>query len=191
MPDLTEYLKNKKYSQNGEDGILEEIFKRLKIDKGYFVDVGAWDGKYLSNTYLFVEKGWEGLEIEGNPKYISKMHKLLPFNIKIYSHYIEPDKLDYILGYYDAPRRFDLLSIDIDTYDYWIWKNLTIYRPKVVIIESNSMEGLYIQPPQFDFKGKKGASPLALRDLGRRKGYTEVFFNGNLIFVDNKYYGNL
>jgi len=44
MKTLLRYRKDY-YSQNGEDGVIEEILKRIGIKQGYFVDVGAWDGK--------------------------------------------------------------------------------------------------------------------------------------------------
>jgi len=56
------------YSQNGEDGIIEELLKRLNISNGWFVEFGAWDGKQWSNTFNLLEKGWEGIDVEGNPK---------------------------------------------------------------------------------------------------------------------------
>ena len=60
------YRKNK-YSQNGEDGVLQEILKRLNIKKGWVCEFGAWDGKHLSNTFNLVEKkNFQAVYIEGN-----------------------------------------------------------------------------------------------------------------------------
>ena len=58
----TDNLKKYKYntySQNGEDGILEEVFKRLGLDefnKFWVVEFGAWDGKHLSNTFNLIKR---------------------------------------------------------------------------------------------------------------------------------------
>ena len=54
------------FSQNGEDGVIEEICRRLQIADGWFCEFGAWDGKYLSNTYALFQKGWKGVFIEGD-----------------------------------------------------------------------------------------------------------------------------
>ena len=59
------YSKNK-YSQNGEDGVIEELLKRLQIDNGWVCEFGAWDGKHLSNTFKLVEKGFNAVYIEGD-----------------------------------------------------------------------------------------------------------------------------
>ena len=48
---LKQYEQNV-YSQNGEDGIIGEIVKRLSIEEGYFIEFGAWDGKHLSNNTI-------------------------------------------------------------------------------------------------------------------------------------------
>ena len=55
------------HSQQGEDGILSEIFSRLGVRQGFFVDVGASDGLTNSNTRLMADRGWAGLMIEANP----------------------------------------------------------------------------------------------------------------------------
>ena len=65
MSSLINFRKNL-YSQDGEDGVIEEIFKRLSINKGTFVEFGAWDGKYLSNTFALLQKNWAGVYIEGD-----------------------------------------------------------------------------------------------------------------------------
>lgn len=175
------------YSQNGEDLVLESIFSSLGITKGFFVDVGAWDGRHLSNTYWSVLKGWDGLEIEGNEVYVQRAIKLLPSNIHVFCKYIKAEELDNILGLYAVPNDFDLLSIDIDTYDYWVWKHLVKYSPKVVIIESNSREGIVVQEPNTP--EKIGASPQALKNLAEEKGYCFVkAVKGNLIFMRKDIY---
>ena len=65
---LKEFAKNH-YSQWGEDGILEEILKRLSITDYsdiWVVEFGAWDGKHLSNTFNLIEKGASAVLIEGD-----------------------------------------------------------------------------------------------------------------------------
>ena len=71
------------YSHNGEDGIIEEILNRLhfnNLDNLWCCEFGAWDGKYASNTFALVEKGWNAIYIEGNPVSfldLKKIHKYL------------------------------------------------------------------------------------------------------------------
>ena len=58
--------KKQKYSQHGEDGILEELLKRLNITNGWVCEFGAWDGKHLSNTFNLIEQGANSVLIEGD-----------------------------------------------------------------------------------------------------------------------------
>lgn len=176
------------YGQQEEDKVLEQIFKKVNIKRGYFVDIGAWDGKHLSNTYRFVELGWDGLEVERDFNRFKEMQETLPVYIKKVCMEVNPDGLDHLFIENKVPKELHLLSIDIDTYDYWLWKNLTYTDPWVVVIESNSMPGYYIQPPEKNFPGKKGTSPEALRELAKSKGYIEYLFNGNCIFVRKDIY---
>ncbi len=55
------------YSQNGEDFLLWNLFHYKK--KGFYVDVGAFDGVHLSNSYSFEQQGWSGICIEAHTAY--------------------------------------------------------------------------------------------------------------------------
>lgn len=188
-----------KASQGGEDGIIREILRRLRIDKGWFVEFGAWDGILYSNTYALVQKDWHGVYIEGDPEKAEVLHRNMQAypNVIPLCHFIsleDGDRIDEILAGTDLPREFDLLSIDIDGNDYWIWKSLTNYNPKIVVIEYNSNFGPherktipYDATYTHDGTMYHGASAAALNALGVEKGYTLVAYTGklNLFFVRN------
>jgi hypothetical protein len=97
------------------------------------------------------------------------------------SNRFDPESLDNILGRTRIPRRFDMLSIDVDGYDYQIWESLEEYRPRVVIIEINS--SIVPGPSVVHGPGENGSSFSATLQLGRRKGYVLVAHTGNMIFV--------
>jgi FkbM family methyltransferase len=50
------------FSGFGEDVVLKNIFHRKKV--GFYVDIGCWHPKWLSNTYLLHRKGWKGINID-------------------------------------------------------------------------------------------------------------------------------
>ena len=59
------------YSQNGEDGIVLEILKRLKLNlrNKWCCEFGAWDGIHGSNTFnLIKKKNYNAVYIEGDIK---------------------------------------------------------------------------------------------------------------------------
>ncbi len=188
---------DKQASQGGEDGIIQEIFARLDIERGWFVEFGAWDGVRYSNTFALAQRGWHGMYIEGDPEKAVDLQRNMqswPRVIPI-CRYISlkgDDRLDAILAQGPLPQDFELLSIDIDGNDYWIWKSLTDYTPKVVVIEYNSNFGPqeskaipYDANHRWDGTLFYGASAAALNDLAEAKGYTLVAYTPklNLFFV--------
>jgi len=72
----------KSYAQEGEDIILSRILDG-KIDKGFYVDVGAHHPKRFSNTYYFYKKGWRGINIEPMPGSKTIFDKYRPKDINL------------------------------------------------------------------------------------------------------------
>lgn len=193
MNDLQFYRSNNIYSQNGEDGVIKELFARLNVKNGWFCEFGAWDGKYGSNCYaLLKNSGWNGVMIEGDPvrfkalqKTASKHNNKLYIHNKYVLHESTVDTLDQILSETPIPKNFELLSIDIDSYDYNVWKSLNNYRPICVIIEIDSST-----PPGEEYvfdKSGRLTSFTSMIKLGYEKGYTPICHTGNLFFIANEY----
>jgi hypothetical protein len=180
------------HSQNGEDGILAEILRRLGIHSGWFVEFGAWDGKNMSNTRHLAEQGWSGVFIEGNAGKFAELQR----NVKPLSGAIQclnawvaasgPDSLDNLLSRTDLPARFEVLSIDIDSNDYFVWQSLKDYSPAIVIIEINSGFPAHLRRTHRSGAIRTGSSFRSTLELGMRKGYTLVCHTGNMIFVKNE-----
>jgi len=200
-PSLLRFLQNV-HSQNGEDGVVAEIFRRLeKTSPGWFVEFGAWDGKYLSNTFTLLEQGWSGVYIEGDSARFEDLKATrdqYPERVTAIKAFVDvhgTSSLDSILAKTATPPDFDLLSIDIDSYDYWIWDSVRFYRPKIVIIEINSAypPGVhYVSPPDVCLpEEQSGQSFSSTIQLGRSKGYFPVCHTGNLIFARADLVGKL
>jgi hypothetical protein len=161
------------YSQNGEDGVLARIFECIGTTNRHFVEFGAWDGHKLSNTaHLRLDHGWTGLLMEGDPERSSDL---------VQQEFVTAENIDELFAKYDIPEVFDLLSIDIDGNEYWVWKALELCRPRVVVIEYNVFFGTgisktmpYDATHRWDKTWFHGASLLALQKLGREKGYALV-----------------
>lgn len=194
---LRQYANNK-YSQFGEDGIIQRIFEILpRQDEYWCVEFGAWDGKYLSNTYeLVANRKWKGILIEGNtakfPDLIRtyKDHSNAILLNKLVSFEGE-NTLDNIFKATPIPVDFDLLSVDIDGNDIHVWDSLKDYRPKVVIVEFNQTI-----PSDVDFAQERnfalnhGSSLLAICKLGKAKGYELIATTTcNGFFVRKEFFG--
>ena len=186
------------HSQNGEDGVINELLRRLEITKGHVCEFGAWDGKHLSNTFNLIERGFSGVFIEGDPeKYKDLLETCKNFpTITPILAYVDhtpgsPNTLDSLLSTTSIPIDFDVLSIDIDSYDYQVWKSVEQYKPKLVIIEIHSgVDPLNTQHIHEEGKYRStGFMPTLL--LGVQKGYTFLLHTGNMIFIRNDLYEKL
>lgn len=181
-------------SQCGEDGILEKIFEIIGRKSGWCVEFGAWDGKYLSNTYNLMQKGWSGVFIEGNEARFQELRNTYSNNA--HAHTIngrvdfdpKRNSLEYFLSKTPIPRQFDLLSIDIDGNDWHVWSSIQKYRPRVVVVEFNPSipnDVVFIQERNFSIN--QGCSLAALVRLGRDKNYELVSATDfNAVFVVNE-----
>jgi hypothetical protein len=171
-------------SQNGEDGILEEIFRRLgRSDRpGFFVEFGAETGAEGNTAHLAIDRGWSGLLIEADEaKFarLAELHRDRP-GVRTVRSTVRSDNIEGLLDAAGVPDDFDLLSVDIDGNDYWVWSAVR-RRPAVVVVEFNAH-----RPPHarwvmaenndhsWDGTDYFGASLASLSRLGRRKGYALV-----------------
>ncbi len=69
------------YAQSGEDLILSHLFLKLGIDKPNYLDIGANDPKFISNTYKLYRKGCMGVLVEPNPILCNNLKKKRPRDI--------------------------------------------------------------------------------------------------------------
>ena len=166
------------YSQTGEDGLLEEIIRRLQPKEKTCCEFGAADGKYCSNTFYLIERGWKGKMMEADPNRLkSLIDNTMPHGVAIYCGNVTPENVND-----RVPQQLTLLSIDIDNNDYHCWK---AYRgvADIVVIEINSS----VAPGVEMIPGERGSSYTSMVKLGIDKGYFIVAHRGNCIFVLNKY----
>lgn len=63
------------FSQNDEERHIVNFFKG-KIDKGRFLDIGAYNGKAFSNTHRLALNGWGGVCFEPSISVFPKLEKL-------------------------------------------------------------------------------------------------------------------
>lgn len=178
----------KVYSQHDEDGITEEIFNRIGTTNKFFVEFGAGDGLENGTLYCLL-KAWSGLWIEGSAVSMDAIETafkefIASKRLKVHYSFITAENIEQIFTEMEVPEEFDLLSIDIDNNDYWVWQAIQKYRPRVVAIEYNASFKQtvacvvpYRPTSIWDHTNYFGASLKALELLGRRKGYCLVGCN--------------
>ncbi len=167
-------------SQNGEDGIIEALFSAIGTTNKTVVEFGVEDGQECNSARLIRDCGWNGVLIEADEaRYRQLVANYAAFpQARLANRFITKDNIADIFREHAVPAEPDLLSIDLDGNDYWIWQALDAYRPRVVVIEFNSAHA----PPErwvmeYDadhrWRGDDyfGASLESLAALGRAKGY--------------------
>jgi hypothetical protein len=175
------------YSQNGEDGILAAIFERIGTENKWCLECGAADGLWFLNSRQFIDQGWSAVLIEGDPAVFEKLQARYAGkkNIKCWNYYVDPVKntLDKILEASGAPIDLDLMVIDVDGGDYYLFNSLWKYRPRVVVCEYNpDADPMFI--PEVGIPGQAGRH--AIQFVGDARGYKPVCATRyNVIFVRN------
>ena len=174
-------------SQNEEDGITLAFFNLIDPGGRRFVDLGAGNNGGNSG-FLARECGWEGLMVEANADRTVRLRERFGMSqVKVVTDWITRENINDLLADHHITGEFDLLSIDIDGSDYWVWDSLRVGSPRLVIVEFNPAFGpsrAVVVPydPLFDrtrFSTKTracyyGASLAALARLAAGKGYRLV-----------------
>ena len=168
------------HSQSGEDGFIAAALERIGVKNRHCFEVGAADGEFYSNTLLLREFGWSAVLIEADAEQYAKLRRFESPMVRTVHERIGPDSLNWILRKHGAPADLDFGCIDIDGQDYWCWRYLTDFRPRLMLVEYSPYGSPdYLCP--LGGEGQTGANPLIA--LGREKGYLPLLRTRyNLLF---------
>lgn len=180
------------YSQNGEDGILLFLFSQVGTTNKTLVEFGVESGRECNAANLLINFGWNGLLMDGSESNMARgraWYRSLGLpnigGIELKQAFVTTDNINQVIGDSGIRGEIDLLSVDIDGNDYWVWQAIDVIRPRVVVAEYNSVFGpersLTVNyDPAFTRYARHrsgwyhGASITALAKLGRDRGYTLV-----------------
>ena len=189
------------FSQTIEDGILVYLFALVGTDSMRAVEIGSGDGIECNTANLVVHHGWSALMVDGDAYQIERGRNMYARRAETWVHppslvtaYVTAENIEALLQKHGFHEDVDLLSIDIDGIDYWIWKSIRSIRPRVVVVEFNNIWGpehAVTVPNNPEFHRMRtpeynGASLAAMVKLGREKGYRFVGanrFGYNAFFV--------
>jgi hypothetical protein len=183
------------FSQNGEDGVLAELLARASTTNRWFVEFGIQSGLEGNCVFLADVLGWSGLFMESDADAANELRRKYAANPRVQTReaHVTVENIQQLFAEAHVPAEPDVLSIDVDGNDYWIWQAQLDYSPRLVVIEYNAqwpLDARWVQPydPDRTWRGTDnyGASLGALRSLGEDKGYrlvhTELTGN-NAFFV--------
>ena len=189
ITDLTE-AEVKIFSQNGEDGIIDYLIHKLKLNEKNFVEIGVGNYRESNTRFLYNKYHPKGLIVD----YIDDMEKKVkPFvnlwkgDLRIYNKQINSENIIDTLDQ-NCDYEIDIFSIDIDSIDYWIIEKLNNNISKIFVAEYNPVFGSELEvtvPNISGFERSKyhysnlcyGMSLRALINLLDKKGYYFVGTN--------------
>jgi hypothetical protein len=177
---LNQYAKNFYASQNGEEGLLLEILRRLEVGSGASCEIGGSDGVFCSNTALLIKDyGWSGLFVEGDYNLYLQSKENWKDNPRVRHQccYVDGKNVNAFVH-----SDCDLLSIDTDGKDFEIFRGLKA-RPKIVIVEIDSS----IEPPSERVNADGGVGYWTMTTLALESGYFVLCHTGNLVLVHQHY----
>ena len=169
-------------SQNEEDGLAIALLKAAGITNRTFVEIGS-GGTGGNSAVLAFDLGWKGLMVDASSGALRNLRNLLSANpqVKFVRSFVTSANINDLLRENGMTGEIDLMSIDIDSCDYWLLDALEACSPRVLIMEYNSLFGPRrsvtlpnVPPPDSRPKGYSGASLTALEKVAARKGYRLV-----------------
>ena len=180
------------YSQNGEDGILLYIFSQIGTTNRRFIEFGVADGTECNCANLAINFGWHGLMLETAETNVAAAKRYYRerlvdrgSTVQITHALVTAENVNALFQQHGFEGEIDLLSVDIDGNDYWVWRAIDAVNPRVVVVEYNGVFGsersvAVKYDPTFD-RSRAGHDPLcfgaslaALTRLGEEKGYILV-----------------
>ncbi len=199
------------FSQWGDDGIIQYLINKIDIPNKTFIEFGVENYKESNTRFLLINNNWSGLVIDGSKEHIDYIKKDMiswAFDIHAKHAFITKENINGILqdfldkGY---NKEIGILSVDIDGNDYWVWDEIKVVDPVIVITEYNAVFGKnnsWTIPYKHDFfrldahKSYQywGASLNAFCSLADKKGYYFIGCNNNgnnAYFIRKDKIGNL
>jgi len=176
---LETYGRNYKFSQNREEGILEECLRRMDITQGIAFEAGSNDGQFCSNTALLAEQGWRVLFVESDYALYQKCCENWATYPLVRSQccHVDPININAFVS-----GDCDVFSLDLDGADFQVFRGLRA-KPKIIIIEIDSS---YL-PDVLAFNPDGAGTYRNTVELGIEKGFFLLVHTGNVLMVANEY----
>jgi FkbM family methyltransferase len=171
-------------SSEGEEDILEEIFRRITSTQRVCVAIQSGHSDRTRSARLIREHGWQALLVGTDAVAFGQLsnHFGDRQEVVVVREQVGSSNVECLLKDHHLAEEFDLLSVDHDGHDYWIWSGVRRWRPRVVAV---AYDASYPPPRRHvaeedggallrQGKEPSGCSIASLAELGREKGYTLV-----------------
>jgi hypothetical protein len=197
----------KVFSQWDEDGIIQYLISHVRIENPTFIEFGVENYEESNTRFLLLNNHWQGMVLDACPadiEYIRSDRIHWQYDLQVKKAWITRENIDSLVAEAGFGEDLGLLSIDLNGNDYWVWQAIESVRPRIAIVEYNSLLGLdpICVPYKDDFDRTAahpsnlyyGSSLAALHRLAQSKGYILVGSNiwgHNAFFVRSDVAGEL
>lgn len=188
------------FSQWGDDGIIQWLIHHLDIQNEIFIEFGVSDYRESNTRFLLINNNWSGFVMDGSKDNIDRIvnsEYYWKYDLEAKAAFIDRENINSLLKSSLTDTQVGLLHIDLDGNDYWIWEEINVVNPDILILEYNSIFGAerpitVPYDPKFDRTRAHysnhyfGASLPALVRLSKKKGYAFIGCNSagnNAFFV--------
>lgn len=190
------------FSQFGDDGIIQWLTQNLEIPNKTFIEFGVEDFSESNSRFLMMNDNWSGFVMDGselNIKNLKSSYYYWKYELASKAVFINKDNINDLIQEQEFNREVGLLHIDIDGNDYYIWDEINVIEPIIVIVEFNGIFGKdrslsVIYDKDFIRNNSHysfllfGSSIKSLYQLAEEKGYSFIGCNSggnNAYFVRN------
>jgi len=192
------------FSQWGDDGIIQWLINNIDLPSRTFIEFGVENYRESNTRFLMMNNNWSGFvmdESESNISEIINSEYFWKYRLSAKAAFIDANNINNLLLSSDIGKKVGILHIDIDGNDYWVWKEINVICPILVIIEYNSAFGIdraitipynatFCRTDAHYSNLYFGASLRALQQLSNDKGYSFIGCNSagnNAYFIKKEY----
>ncbi|MDQ3739520.1 MAG: hypothetical protein M3389_01125 [Actinomycetota bacterium] len=183
------------YCDADEDGILLFLLSVVGSGRKQLVELGSASADASNSSNLIVHHGWSGLLVDADEASVENARlayeRLGVIAPAMIGAWLTAENVDGLIREHGPSGEVDLLSIDVDGNDYWLWRAIESITPRVVVIEYQDILGpersvTIPYDPEFSLSRYEvnatqnnyvGASLRAMVKLGEAKGYRLVATN--------------
>lgn len=157
---------------------IDDVFQKIGTTNKHCVEFGVYNFHDEHTSKIIKQDGWTGTYIECDEhQYHQIVFNVMGYPVEVVKAFITAENINDVFAQGKVPKEFDLLSIDVDGMDYWLWKALD-YRPRVVLIEYNGVKkpGTFAVPPYnpnyvWNHTRYMGSSLDSITKMAKEKGY--------------------
>ena len=161
------------FSQWGEDGIIQKLVQHVPMKHKTFIEFGVENFVEANCRFLMINNHWRGYVLDGSQEHIARIRKadwLSRYELRAACEMITRENVNGVLQASGFDEDLGLLSIDVDGVDYWLFDALTAYKPRILIVEYNSLFGAT----------RKISVPYDPSFTRRNTHYSELYFGASL-----------